>query len=389
MHRLLVLVSVCLLVAVAVVRPAEAQSNRLCFDVPGITNCIEGRFREYWEQNGGLQVFGYPITRATEESNRDTGQVYLTQWFERNRFELHPENARPYDVLLGRLGDDMLLQTGRRWQRLAKSDPSAAHFFAETGHAIANAAFWGYWSTHGLEFDGRRGTSFAESLALFGYPISEPAMEQNPNGDTVLTQWFERARFEWHPNKPAAFQVLLGLVGAEARNTGCVPIIEPLRRHYEEGGASGANPLTYQERLGCALGASHEISAAEQFFEQGVMLWHVSPYPRTAATIYVGFTGSIPVRAARYPDLWAEGEPETAGLTPPEGRYEPKRGFGKVWRDQPGVRDQLGWAIQPERMDSATIVDFARGRMVWLHGSDQIYVFSQNADIMTVGPRLK
>ena len=54
-----------------------------------------------------------------------------------------------------------------------------------------------------------------------------------------------------------------------------------------------------------------------------------------------------------------------------------------------GVRGQLGWAMQIERMDSATIVDFARGRMVWLHGSDQIYVFSQNADIMTVGPRLK
>ncbi len=35
-----------------------------CFNVPGITNCIEGRFRAYWEQNGGLAVFGYPITAA-------------------------------------------------------------------------------------------------------------------------------------------------------------------------------------------------------------------------------------------------------------------------------------------------------------------------------------
>jgi TolB protein len=33
----------------------------------------------------------------------------------------------------------------------------------------------------------------------------------------VLTQWFERARFEWHPNNPAEFKVLLGRLGDEVR----------------------------------------------------------------------------------------------------------------------------------------------------------------------------
>lgn len=55
----------------------------------------------------------------------------------------------------------------------------------------------------------------AESLALFGFPISEPMMETNAEGDTVLTQWFERARFEFHPNNPPQYQVLLGLLGKE------------------------------------------------------------------------------------------------------------------------------------------------------------------------------
>jgi hypothetical protein len=32
------------------------------------------------------------------------GNMYLTQWFERARFEFHPENKAPYDVLLGLLG---------------------------------------------------------------------------------------------------------------------------------------------------------------------------------------------------------------------------------------------------------------------------------------------
>ena len=62
--------TVCTLLAIACAsllagRPAVAQGTALCFpNVPGITSCIEGRFRQYWEQNGGLAVFGYPITTA-------------------------------------------------------------------------------------------------------------------------------------------------------------------------------------------------------------------------------------------------------------------------------------------------------------------------------------
>ncbi len=62
-------------------RSLEAQGTRLCFNVPGISNCIESRFRQYWEQNGGLAVFGYPISAAQNERNRDTGHTYLTHRF--------------------------------------------------------------------------------------------------------------------------------------------------------------------------------------------------------------------------------------------------------------------------------------------------------------------
>jgi len=192
--------------------PPSVPSGQRCFNEPGIGDCIEGRFRDYWEQHGGLPVFGYPISAAAEQQ---TGEgTFPTQWFERNRFELHAENAAPYDVLLGRLGDDRLRQLGRDWQSFPKASPSDAHYFAETGHAIAHGPFWQYWSSHGLEFDGQAGFSAAESLALFGLPLSEPAMETNAAGDTVLTQWFERARFEDHRAKG----VLLGLLGNEVRN---------------------------------------------------------------------------------------------------------------------------------------------------------------------------
>ena len=217
-HIHLLVAAVLLATVFAVPRPAAAQGNRLCFDVPGISNCIEGRFREYWEQNGGLPVFGYPITAATTEQTAEGS--FLTQYFERNRFELHPEKARPYDVLLGRLGDDRLKQQGRDWRGFAAVKPQeGCLFFAETGHNIcdleAGAGFKSYWEGRGLQDPALNG--FQRSLALFGLPLSEHTVETNAAGDTVITQWFERARFEYHLSNPPEFRVLLGLLGNETR----------------------------------------------------------------------------------------------------------------------------------------------------------------------------
>jgi hypothetical protein len=50
------------------------------------------------------------------------------------------------------------------------------------------------------------------------------------------------------------------------------------------------------------------------------------------------------------------------GPGPRAGLYEPGRGFGRIWREQPGVRDCLGYATDPE--ESAGLVDlqpFRRG----------------------------
>ncbi len=171
----------------------------------------------YWEQNGGLAVFGFPIT--AQHSELVEGQARQVQWFERNRLELHPENAAPYNVLLGRLSEERLLQLGRVWQyeaRAAGPQPGCI-WFEQTGHNVCNQApglgFKSYWENHGLRDP--RLDPYAQSLALFGLPLSEPQMETNTSGDTVLTQWFERARFEWHPHNPDQYKVLLGLLGNE------------------------------------------------------------------------------------------------------------------------------------------------------------------------------
>jgi glucose/arabinose dehydrogenase len=189
-----------------------AQAASRCFPETG--ECLAGRFRQFWEANGGLPVFGFPVDEQAMQ--RGTEGPFTTQWFERERFEAHPENRAPYDVLLGRLGDELLRRQGRDWNTFPKGQPQpGCQFFDTTGHTVCEP-FLSYWRGHGLEFDGRAGKSYAESLALFGLPLSEPAMETNSSGFTVLTQWFERARFEYVPANPDPYKVLLGRLGAEA-----------------------------------------------------------------------------------------------------------------------------------------------------------------------------
>jgi hypothetical protein len=207
---------------------AQAQNARCFPENEMIRECIVS-FRPYWEQNGGLQIFGYPISPEQPERNADTGRTHVVQWFERNRFEAHPENRAPYDVLLGRLGATRLAQMGRDWQTEGReSGPQAGClWFEQTGHNVcdqnpssgtaADRGFKSYWQAEGLADP--RLDAYQRSLALHGLPLTAARMETNSSGHRVLTQWFERGRFEWHPNNPAGARVLLGLLGNELRGS--------------------------------------------------------------------------------------------------------------------------------------------------------------------------
>lgn len=182
---------------------------------PETCHTLQGVFHAFWEHSGGLPIFGYPLTETYVEQSQDTGQREIVQYVERQRFEWHPEHSgTPYEVLLGRLGAELLVQQGRDWRAFPTADPAAAHYFEQTGHAIA-PEFREYWITHGLDL-GDEGDSFRESLALFGYPLSEPMLETNADGHPVLTQYFERAVFELHPSNSAPYRVLLRRLGAES-----------------------------------------------------------------------------------------------------------------------------------------------------------------------------
>lgn len=86
--------------------------------------------------------------------------------------------------------------------------------------------------------------------------------------------------------------------------------------------------------------------AAEQHFEAGTMIWI-----EAEDAIYVLYEGETIVTPwNRFEDLWHEGLPDRdPDLVPPTGLQQPIRGFGLIWREQPGVREQLGWAIDGEQ----------------------------------------
>ena len=65
---------------------------------------VGGKFLAYWRAHGGLPQQGYPISEEFQEKSDLDGKTYTVQYFERAVFELHTENAPPYDVLLSQLG---------------------------------------------------------------------------------------------------------------------------------------------------------------------------------------------------------------------------------------------------------------------------------------------
>ncbi len=88
-----------------------------------------------------------------------------------------------------------------------------------------------------------------------------------------------------------------------------------------------------------------QIQVAEQQFEHGRMFWI---QPRKQIWIIYD-DGSGGGKWEIYQDNFQDGEMESdPNIVPPPGDYQPERGFGKIWRETPGVRDRLGWGIIPE-----------------------------------------
>jgi hypothetical protein len=88
-----------------------------------------------------------------------------------------------------------------------------------------------------------------------------------------------------------------------------------------------------------------QVYVAEQTFENGSLFW-LRPIDQIwILTTSAEETGIWQIVA----DNFEEGMPESdPALVPPDGMFQPIRGFGMLWRETPNLRDTLGWATSEE-----------------------------------------
>lgn len=75
---------------------------------------VGGKFLDYWDTHGGLDVFGYPLSEEIVEILPETKQYHTVQYFQRARLELHPQHAGTQDeVQVGLLGRALYLNEAK------------------------------------------------------------------------------------------------------------------------------------------------------------------------------------------------------------------------------------------------------------------------------------
>jgi hypothetical protein len=334
-----------------------AQSSERCFPETGY--CIRGQVRDYWERNGGLAVFGYPIGAEIPNETVEGSWVGRTQWFERDRLEVHANG-----VMAGRMGAQLLELHGRSWYEFPQfvgELPAGCVYFDATRHSLCEP-FLSYWERNG-------------GLERFGYPLAEPMNEQL-GGWSGTVQYFERRRMEHHLElRGTRYEVLLGLLGRAVYDI-APPVLctTPLA---DELAASLATDPLLRENLGCPVLTAADAPAAVQTFDNGSMLWaDLGAGGKKIYTVYSSpYAPGRPLVYAAYDDTWTSADPADYGLNPPAGHYPPMRGFGKLWVSNKFVRQDLGWGTAPEQPARAVVQQFGSGAAVlWLRGTSIVYV---------------
>lgn len=188
--------SICVLLAAVValtgitaVQPRAASQDCRYFTETGHYVC--GEFLAFFDAKGGLEIFGYPLTESFQDPTHGGLRV---QYFQRARMELHATSSGN-QVLLGLLIEELGYSFPAAGpDQIPASNSDTHHYFPQTGHVVSHAFLRAFREKGGLE--------------IFGYPRSEFFFEEGG-----IVQYFQRARMEWHPDRPAGSQIELTNVG--------------------------------------------------------------------------------------------------------------------------------------------------------------------------------
>jgi len=183
-------------------RLGPEDPRKLYFEETGFW--VTSEFLDYFDANGGLEIFGYPISSQYNERG------ILVQYFQKARIELHALNPEPYRVQMGLLGDEL----GLRRDAVPAPIAPGRVYFTETGHTVTYM-FLRYFRAHG-------------GIDVFGYPISEML-----NENQKIVQYFQRLKLIWDPNTAQMTVGNLGEIYVNA-NRGTIPtdVLEPAAYRY-------------------------------------------------------------------------------------------------------------------------------------------------------------
>ena len=178
------------LVAYAVMSPARTAD----YADNGNGLPVATEFQSFYQENGGLRVFGFPLAEAFVDAESER----LVQYFQRLRLEYDPAQDQ---ILVSPLGRWALPQ--QAGQALAYQPGSPAPSPAKPSDLKVQDAFLTFYQSYGGE-------------SLFGQPISD----QLDDGGT-RSQYFENARLDWVPEAPLGYRVQPGRLGeAHYRHVG-------------------------------------------------------------------------------------------------------------------------------------------------------------------------
>lgn len=184
-----------MILAIAMDRGTSAAQESEARYFPVTAHWVTGEFLQAYESAPDPElVFGLPITEQFISRAVSQESGLLVQYFQRARFELHPENIADLRVVISPLGEYLydIDQPGTPAE-ITLNQAACKYIIADK--PMVCYSFLTFYEVHG-------------GISQFGYPISE--VEQR---DNLYVQYFQRARFEWHPELPAGNRVVLSNVG--------------------------------------------------------------------------------------------------------------------------------------------------------------------------------
>jgi hypothetical protein len=114
----------------------------------------------------------------------------------------------------------------------------------------------------------------------------------------------------------------------------------------------------------CPVNPPNSTQGVYQTFQNGYMVW-----VQNQDAIYILYGDANQPRWQVFRDYFEEGMSEVVGefLTAPSaGVWQPRRGFGLIWRNNQTIRDRLGWATMEWEQPYSASVQTARDGAIFL-----------------------